>query len=186
MKIVVIGGSGQIGVRLVRQLTQRGHQGIPASPTSGVDTLTGAGLAAALKDAQVVIDATNPASFESAAVMHFLAHRHEISCPLKQGQRCSTTSCCRSSGQTVWRTSAICARKWLKNNWFSLDRYRIRLFEPRNFLNSSGRSPTWALKALRLGHIKGARLLFWLICGVARAGNVWAQSPALPQSFPVR
>lgn len=71
MKIVVIGGTGQIGARLVRQLNQRGHQGIPASPTSGVDTLTGAGLTAALKDARVVIDATNPASFESAAVMHF-------------------------------------------------------------------------------------------------------------------
>lgn len=71
MKIVVIGGSGLIGARLVRQLDQRGHQGIPASPASGVDTLTGSGLTAALKDAQVVIDATNPASFESAAVMHF-------------------------------------------------------------------------------------------------------------------
>lgn len=71
MKIVVIGGSGLIGARLVRQLNQRGHQGIPASPTWGVDTLTGSGLTAALKDAQVVIDATNPASFESAAVMHF-------------------------------------------------------------------------------------------------------------------
>ncbi|MHC9062505.1 SDR family oxidoreductase [Nitrospira sp. CMX1] len=71
MKIVVIGGSGQIGARLVRQLNQRGHQGIPASPTSGIDTLTGAGLAAVLEDAQVVIDVTNPTSFESGTVMHF-------------------------------------------------------------------------------------------------------------------
>lgn len=71
MKIVVVGGSGQIGARLVRQLHQRGHQSISVSPTSGVDTLTGAGLTEAMRGAQVVIDVTNPASFESATVMHF-------------------------------------------------------------------------------------------------------------------
>lgn len=71
MKIVVIGGSGLIGSKLVRQLNQQGHQGVPASPTSGVDTLTGAGMIEALKDAQVVVDVTNPPSFEAAAVMHF-------------------------------------------------------------------------------------------------------------------
>ncbi len=71
MKIVVIGGSGLIGSKLVRQLNQQGHQGVPALPTSGVDTLTGAGMVEALKDAQVVVDVTNPPSFEAAAVMHF-------------------------------------------------------------------------------------------------------------------
>jgi len=71
MKIVVIGGSGLIGSRLVPQLRERGHEAAPASPTSGVDTLTGEGLAEALKGASVVVDVSNAPSWEDAAVMNF-------------------------------------------------------------------------------------------------------------------
>src|SRR5262245_53707571 len=71
MKIVVIGGSGLIGTKLVSKLRERGHEALPASPNSGVDTLTGAGLAEALKGAQVVVDVTNSPSFEDAAVLKF-------------------------------------------------------------------------------------------------------------------
>jgi uncharacterized protein YbjT (DUF2867 family) len=71
MKIVVIGGSGLIGSKLVTQLRARGHEVVAASPQSGVDTLTGQGLAQALAGAQVVVDVANSPSFEDAAVLAF-------------------------------------------------------------------------------------------------------------------
>ena len=71
MKIVVIGGTGLIGTRLVRQLVARGHQAVAASPNTGVNTLTGEGLADALAGAQVVVDVANSPSFEDQAVLDF-------------------------------------------------------------------------------------------------------------------
>jgi uncharacterized protein YbjT (DUF2867 family) len=71
MKIVVIGGSGLIGSKLVRKLREHGHQVVPASPDSGVNTLTGEGLAEALDGAAVVVDVSNSPSFEDAAVLKF-------------------------------------------------------------------------------------------------------------------
>ena len=59
MKIVVIGGSGLIGSKLVNRLRQKGHEVLPASPNSGVNTITGEGLAEALAGAQVVVDVAN-------------------------------------------------------------------------------------------------------------------------------
>ena len=71
MKIVVIGGSGLIGTKLVNKLREHGHEAVAASPATGVDTLTGVGLAEALEGAQVVVDVTNSPSFEDAAVLEF-------------------------------------------------------------------------------------------------------------------
>jgi uncharacterized protein YbjT (DUF2867 family) len=71
MKIVVIGGSGLIGSKLVAKLDEQGHEAVPASPNSGVDTLTGEGLAEALAGAAVVVDVSNSPSFEDAAAMEF-------------------------------------------------------------------------------------------------------------------
>src|SRR4030081_1327668 len=71
MKIVVIGGSGLIGSKLVTKLREQGHEAVAASPKSGVNTLTGEGLAEALKGASVVVDVTNSPSWEDAAVMTF-------------------------------------------------------------------------------------------------------------------
>ena len=71
MKIVVIGGSGRIGKKVVDKLRGRGHEVVAASPDSGVNTLTGEGLAPALANAQVVVDVTNSPSFEDTAVMEF-------------------------------------------------------------------------------------------------------------------
>ena len=71
MKIVVIGGTGLIGSKLVNNLRQRGHEVLPASPDSGVNTLTGEGLAGALAGARVVVDVSNSPSFEDAAVLKF-------------------------------------------------------------------------------------------------------------------
>src|ERR671918_2184767 len=71
MKIVVIGGSGLIGTKLVKTLRQQGHEAVAASPASGVNTLTGEGLAEALSGAQVVVDVANSPSFEDKAVLAF-------------------------------------------------------------------------------------------------------------------
>lgn len=71
MKIVVIGGTGLIGSKVVGKLTALGHQALAAAPSTGVDTLTGEGLSAALEGAQVVIDMANSPSFEDQAAMDF-------------------------------------------------------------------------------------------------------------------
>jgi uncharacterized protein YbjT (DUF2867 family) len=71
MKIVVIGGSGLIGKRLIPILRGWGHEAVSASPSSGVNTLTGEGLAEALAGAEVVVDVTNSPSFEDQAVLEF-------------------------------------------------------------------------------------------------------------------
>ncbi len=71
MKIVVIGGSGLIGTKLVKLLRERGDEALPASPSSGVNSVTGEGLAEALAGAQVVVDVTNSPSWEDKAVLEF-------------------------------------------------------------------------------------------------------------------
>ncbi len=71
MKIVVIGGSGLIGKKVVANLRKQGHEAVPASPSTGVNTLTGEGLAEALSGAQAVVDVANSPSFEEAAAMEF-------------------------------------------------------------------------------------------------------------------
>src|SRR6267154_1695949 len=71
MKIVVIGGTGLIGSKVVNILRQRGHEAVAASPKSGVNTLTGEGLTDALKGAQVVVDVANAPSWEDKAVLDF-------------------------------------------------------------------------------------------------------------------
>jgi len=71
MKIVVIGGTGLIGSKVVEKLRAHGHEAVAASPNTGVNTLTGEGLAEALKGASVVIDVSNSPSWEDNAVMKF-------------------------------------------------------------------------------------------------------------------
>src|SRR5262245_35694497 len=71
MKIVVIGGTGLIGKKLIPLLRGRGHEAVAASPASGVNSITGEGLREALAGANVVVDVTNSPSWEDAAVMEF-------------------------------------------------------------------------------------------------------------------
>ena len=71
MKLVIIGGTGLIGSKLVTRLRQHGHDAVPASPDTGVNTLTGEGLAGVLQGASVVVDVSNSPSFEETAVMQF-------------------------------------------------------------------------------------------------------------------
>ena len=78
MKIVVVGGSGLIGSKLVTILTRDGHEVVGASRRTGVDVVTGAGLTEALNGAAVVVDVSNAPSFEDAAVMNFFTTSTQI------------------------------------------------------------------------------------------------------------
>ncbi|NQD95258.1 SDR family oxidoreductase [Pseudomonas sp. CrR25] len=71
MKVVVIGGTGLIGTQLCHHLRQQGHEVLPGSPNTGVNTITGQGLQAALQGAEVVVDVANSPSFDDAAVLEF-------------------------------------------------------------------------------------------------------------------
>ena len=71
MKLVIIGGTGLIGSKLVTKLAEHGHEAVAAAPNTGVNTLTGEGLDDVLKGASVVVDVSNSPSFEDAAVMEF-------------------------------------------------------------------------------------------------------------------
>ena len=71
MKIVVIGGTGLIGSKLVKKLVEQRHEAIAAAPNTGVNTLTGEGLEEVLKGAAVVVDVSNAPSWEEAAVLKF-------------------------------------------------------------------------------------------------------------------
>lgn len=71
MKIVIIGGTGLIGSKVVTRLREQGHEAVPASPKSGVNTLTGEGVAAAINGADVVVDVSDSPSFEEVAVLKF-------------------------------------------------------------------------------------------------------------------
>ena len=89
MKIVVIGGSGLIGTKLVKKLRELGHEVVAASPTSGVNTITGEGLAEALAGAQVVVDVANAPSWEDKAVLEFFERsgRNLLAAEAKAGVR---------------------------------------------------------------------------------------------------
>ncbi|MPZ29664.1 MAG: NAD-dependent epimerase/dehydratase family protein [Rhodospirillales bacterium] len=71
MKIVVIGGTGLIGSKVVEKLKAKGHEAIAAAPNTGVNTITGEGLIEALRNAQVVVDVANSPSFDDQAAMDF-------------------------------------------------------------------------------------------------------------------
>src|SRR5207247_5855828 len=71
MKIVIIGGTGLVGTKLVNNLRQQGHEVVAASPSRGINSVTGEGLAAVLTGAHVVVDVSNSPSFEDKAVLEF-------------------------------------------------------------------------------------------------------------------
>ena len=89
MKIVIIGGTGQIGSKVVERLTAQGHEAVAASPQTGVNTLTGEGLTESLAGAQVVVDVTNAPSWEDQAVLDFFSTstRNQLAAEAEHGVR---------------------------------------------------------------------------------------------------
>jgi uncharacterized protein YbjT (DUF2867 family) len=87
MKIVVIGGTGLIGSKLVEKLSEKDHEPLAASPDTGVDTITGEGLAEALEGAEIVVDVSNAPAWDDAAVMDFFqtASRNVLSAETAAG-----------------------------------------------------------------------------------------------------
>ena|SRR5262250_811145 len=111
MKIVVIGGSGLIGSKLVTQLRERGDEAVPASPSSGVNPITGEGLAEALNGAAAVVDVTKPPSWEDEAVMKFFetSTRNLLTYGAAAG---NIMSCCQSWERNVCSRAVSSAQKW--------------------------------------------------------------------------
>ena len=116
MKIVVIGGTGLIGSKVVACLEEEEHEAVPASPDTGVNTLTGEGLAEVLEGASVVVDVSNSPSFEDKAVMEFFRRPHATCWPLRPRPVWGTTSRYRWSGRTACRRAAISARRSPRRN----------------------------------------------------------------------
>jgi uncharacterized protein YbjT (DUF2867 family) len=117
MKVVVIGGTGLIGSKLVEKLRKDGHEPLAASPETGVNTLTGEGLAEALEGAQVVVDVANAPAWDDAAVLDFFQTSSRNSSPQKRPPVWGTTSRCRSSAATGSPRAATSARRSRRRNW---------------------------------------------------------------------
>ena len=89
------GGTGLIGSKLVNKLREQGHETVAAAPNTGVNTITGQGLAEALKGASVVVDVSNAPDWEDTAVMRFFETQHGTFSPTKRPQVCDITSRCQ-------------------------------------------------------------------------------------------
>jgi uncharacterized protein YbjT (DUF2867 family) len=114
MKIVVIGGTGLIGSKVVEKLKQKGHEAIAGSPNTGVNTITGEGLKDAMAGAQVVIDLANSPSFEDKAVLEFFPPAATFS--RRRPQRAPGTMSRYPSSESTGATMAISAPRSPKRN----------------------------------------------------------------------
>jgi uncharacterized protein YbjT (DUF2867 family) len=112
VKIVVIGGTGLIGSSLVTNLAHLGHEVIAAAPNTGVNTITGEGLAEALAGADIVVDVANSPVFDAAPALDFFltSGRNLLAAGRPPGS--STTWPCRWSAPSGCRTAAISAPSW--------------------------------------------------------------------------
>ncbi|GAB3981755.1 hypothetical protein [Plantactinospora veratri] len=112
MKIVVVGGSGLIGSKVVELLAARDHQAVAASPKTGVNAVTGEGLAEALDGADVVVDVSNSPSFEPAAARSSSRPPPATCSRPRRRPGWATTWRSRSSARTGCRTSGTWGRRW--------------------------------------------------------------------------
>jgi uncharacterized protein YbjT (DUF2867 family) len=110
MKIVVLGGTGLIGSKVVNLLRAGGHEVVAASPSQGINSITGEGLTEALTGAQVVVDVTNSPSFEDKAVLEFFetSTRNVLAAEAKTGVGHHVAL---SSAPMGFRGVDICARR---------------------------------------------------------------------------
>src|SRR6476660_1156508 len=149
MKIVVIGGTGLIGSKLVKKLREHGHEAVAASPNSGVNSVTGEGLADALKGALVVVDVSNSPSWEDAAVLKFFETStrnlltYEAAAGVGHHVALSVVGTERLSGSGYFRAK-IAQEKMIKNSAIPTQSCRRR-----SSSSSSRVSPTFPSTATR-------------------------------------
>jgi uncharacterized protein YbjT (DUF2867 family) len=115
-KIVVIGGTGLIGSKVVARLAEHGHEAIAASPKSGVNTLTGEGLAEVLSGAQVVVDVSNSPSFEDKAALDFFTTSTGNLLAAERRPVWAIMLRCPSSAQNVCRRAVTSERSWRRRS----------------------------------------------------------------------
>ena len=151
MKVVVIGGSGLIGKKLVPILRKKGHEVIVASPSSGVNSLTGEGLAQALAGANVVVDVTNSPSWEDAAVMAFFdtSTRNLLAAERAAGVRHHVAL--SVVGADRMPDSGYMRAKVNQESLIKAGRVPYRSSGPRSSSSSSAGSPTRGLQATPFG-----------------------------------
>ena len=114
--IVVIGGTGLVGSKVVARLAEHGHEAIAASPKSGVNTLTGEGLAEVLSGAQVVVDVSNSPSLEGKAALDFFTTSTGNSSQPKRQLVWAIMLRCPSSAQNVCRRAVTSERRWRRRS----------------------------------------------------------------------
>ena len=112
MKIVVIGGTGLIGSKVVQSLRARGHEAVAASPNTGVNTITGEGLDAALAGAEVVVDLANSPSFEDAPFSNSSRPPVETCSGPRSTRASDTTPRSPSSAPTGYPRVGTCGPSW--------------------------------------------------------------------------
>ena len=158
MKIVVIGGSGLIGAKLVANLRQAGHEVVAASPRSGVNAVTGEGLAQGLAGARVVVDVANAPSFEDKAVLEFFE---------KSGRNLLAAEAAAGVGHHV-ALSVVGTERLLASGYFRAKMAQERLIE-------AAKIPYTIVRATQFFEFVGA------IAQSAADGQTVRLSPALVQ-----
>jgi len=149
MKIVVIGGSGLIGSKLVTKLREHGHEAVAASPNSGVNTLTGEGLAEALKGASVVVDVSNSPSWEDSAVMKFFETSTRNLLAYEAAAGVGHHVALSVVGSERLLESGYFRAKIAQENLIKVPPSPIQLFARRSSSNSSRVSPIFPLMATK-------------------------------------
>ena len=137
MKIVVIGGTGLIGSKLVNKLREMGHEAVAASPNTGVNTITGAGLREALAGARVVVDVSNSPSFEEKAVMEFFTTSTRNLLAAEKTPAWAITWRCPSSAPTGCSKAVTSARRWRRRTSSRSRRFPTRSCARRSSSSSS-------------------------------------------------
>jgi uncharacterized protein YbjT (DUF2867 family) len=136
MKIVVIGGTGLIGTKVVNQLRQKGHDVIVGSPNTGINTITGEGLAEAMNNTDVVIDLANSPSFEDKAVMEFFQTAGHNLLAAEKNAGVKHHVALSIVGVDRMQNIGYMRAKLVQEELIKQSEYRIPLYEARSFSSS--------------------------------------------------
>ena len=151
MKIVVIGGTGLIGTKVVKKLRDKGHEVVAASPSKGINSVTGEGLAQALAGAQVVVDVANAPSWEDKAVLEFFetSGRNLLAAEAAAGVGHHVALSVVGTDRLL--ASGYFRAKMAQENLIKASRFLTQSSAPRSSSSSWAASPKRRLKGRRFG-----------------------------------